>query len=92
MEYFQEFAAVAGVLTGLGGLLWWLRRRGWARSLPRRRRELECLERLPLGPQHALHLVRAAGRLMLVASSPAGCALIGNLPDGERLDGQGDGR
>ncbi len=30
MEYFQEFAAVAGVLTGLGGLLWWLRRRGWA--------------------------------------------------------------
>ncbi len=89
MEYFQQLVAVAGVLTALGAALWWLRRqgwagrgwagRGWAGSLPKRRRELECVERLSLGPQHSLHLVRAGGRLMLVASSPSGCALIGHL-------------
>ncbi len=81
MEYFEQLAAVAGVLGGLVALRWWLRRRGWAASLPKRRRELECLERLALGPQHSLHLVRAGGRLMLVSSSPGGCSLIGHLPD-----------
>ena len=84
MEYFQQLAAVTGVLAGLAALWWWLRRRGWAQNLPRHKRELECLERLALGPQHSLHLVRAAGRLMLVASSPAGCALIGHLPEESR--------
>jgi flagellar biogenesis protein FliO len=95
MEYFQQFVAVAGVFAALGALLWWLRRRGWtgsgwAASLPRRRRELECVERLSLGPQHSLHLVRAGGRLMLVASSPGGCVLIGHLPEpvGLRAEGQ----
>jgi flagellar biogenesis protein FliO len=92
MEYFRELVIVTGVLGGLAAALWWLRRRGWAASLPKRRRELECLERLPLGPQHSLHLVRAAGRMMLIASSPAGCALIGHLTDGDLGDAQGDGR
>jgi flagellar biogenesis protein FliO len=89
MEYFQQLVAVAGVLTALGATLWWLRRRGWSGSLPKRRRELECLERLSLGPQHSLHLVRAGGRLMLVASSPAGCALIGHLPEPVGLQAEG---
>jgi hypothetical protein len=39
-------------------------------------RRLENLERLPLGPQHALHLVRLGGSALLISSSPAGCALI----------------
>ena len=93
MEYFQQLVTVAGVLAGLAATLWWLRRRGWAGGLPKRRRELECLERLPLGPQHSLHLVRAGGRLMLVAASPGGCALIGQLSGEESRDRQpGGGR
>jgi len=90
MEYLRDFAAVAGVLGGLAATLWWLRHRGWAGSLPKRRRELECLERLALGPQHSLHLVRVGARLMLVSSSPAGCALIGDLAGG-RSDRPGSG-
>jgi flagellar biogenesis protein FliO len=92
MEYFQQFAAVTGVLGALAAGLWWLRRRGWAGSLPVRRRKLECLERLPLGPQHSLHLVRAGARLMLVSSSPSGCALLGHLSEGDFADSQGAGR
>jgi flagellar biogenesis protein FliO len=85
MEYLQQFAAVAGVLAAFVAALWGLRRSNWVRmrwaaKLPKRRRELECLERLALGPQHSLHLVRAGGRLMLVSASPAGCAFIGEVP------------
>jgi hypothetical protein len=39
-------------------------------------RRLESLERLALGPQHALHLVRLGGSALLISSSAAGCALI----------------
>lgn len=92
MEFFQQFAAVAGVLAALAALLWWLRRRGWAGSLPQRRKRLECLERLPLGPQHSLHLVRAGGRLMLVSSSPSGCALLERFSAGELTEPQGGGQ
>jgi hypothetical protein len=34
------------------------------------------VERLMLGPQHSLHLVRLAGRGLLVGTSPAGCAVL----------------
>ena len=79
MEVIQQMAAVGLVLMLLGASLWALRRRGIARfSLAGRpaRRRLECLERMPLGPQHTLHLVRVDGRELLVASSPSGCALL----------------
>lgn len=88
MEALQQIAAVVAVLALLVATLWWLKRRGLAipaagggRS---RARQLECLERIALGPQQTLHLVRLAGRLLLVASSPAGCSLLGELasPDG----------
>lgn len=39
-------------------------------------RRLECLERLPLGPHHTLHLVRLGETALLVASSPGGCSLV----------------
>jgi len=84
MEVIQQMAAVGLVLVLLGASLWVLRRRGIAGiSLPGRqsRRRLECLERMPLGPQHTLHLVRVDGKELLVASSPSGCALLERLAD-----------
>jgi flagellar biosynthetic protein FliO len=80
MDSFRQLAAIGAVLGALLGALWWLRRRGWAGRHPVRTRKLECLDRLPLGPQHSLHLIRAGGRVMLISSSPAGCSLIGHLP------------
>jgi len=79
MELVEQVAAVAAVLSSLGGTLWWLRRRGmatpaWGRT--RCRRKLELVERLPLGPQHSLHLVRLGETMLLVAASPGGCRLI----------------
>jgi flagellar biosynthetic protein FliO len=83
MEFVQELASVGAVLALLGATLWWLRRRGFAAVLPVKRsagRRLECLERLSLGPQHTLHLVRVGDKALLLASTPAGCALIESLP------------
>jgi flagellar biosynthetic protein FliO len=79
MDVMEQMTAVALVLTLLGATLWWLRRRGMAAfSLPRRAngRRMESLERLSLGPQHALHLVRLGDAELLVASSPSGCTLV----------------
>jgi flagellar biosynthetic protein FliO len=83
MEMMQQIAAVAAILALLLGVLWWLRKRGFAvpafaggRSPARR---LECLERVALGPQQTLHLVRLGDRALLVAASPAGCSLLRDL-------------
>jgi flagellar biogenesis protein FliO len=79
MEVMGQMVMVAGVLLLLCGTLWWLRGRGALGVSPIRRaagRKLECLERLPLGPQHTLHLVRLGDTELLVASSPGGCALV----------------
>jgi flagellar biosynthetic protein FliO len=82
MEAMEQVAAVTAVLALLGGTLWWLRRRGFAVAAGLARkggRRLECMERIVLGPQQTLHLVRLGDRALLVASSPAGCALLHNL-------------
>lgn len=79
MEAIQQIAAVAGVLTLLLTTLWWLRRRGFAATGLGKRptgRRLESLERLPLGPQQTLHLVRLGDTAFLLSSSPAGCSLV----------------
>jgi flagellar biogenesis protein FliO len=83
METLQQSGAVALVLALLLLTLWWLRKRGLAGlagSLPMVRktnaRRLESLERLPLGPQHTLHLVRLGGAALLISASPSGCALV----------------
>jgi flagellar biogenesis protein FliO len=41
---------------------------------------MQSVERLGLGAQHSLHLVRVGEQAMLVASFPSGCALIASLP------------
>lgn len=83
MVEFGQVAAAVGVLLLLAVTLWFLRRHGIAGRLPARTgpaRRLEYLERLPLGPQHALHLIRWGETSLLVASSPGGCSLVGSLP------------
>lgn len=92
MEAIQQTGAVAAVLALLLLTLWWLRRRGLAGMTLRRKttaRRMESLERLPLGPQHTLHLVRLGGSALLVSSSPAGCALI-HRSDWREIDGAGE--
>jgi len=89
-------ASILVVFGMLAGVLWWLRRLGIAvprASLGRgRSARLESLCKLTLGPQHNLHLVRVDQTVVLVACSPAGCALIGHEGAG-RADYQAvDGR
>jgi len=81
MEAIQQVATVLFVLGLLGGTLYWLRSKGVARFAVKGMgrtggRQMESIERLPLTPQHSLHLVRVAGRVMLIAVSPGGCTVL----------------
>ena len=81
MEMFQQLAIVLGVLGLLCAALWALKRKGFARTGIRRTREdglprLEVIDRLPLSPNHSLHLVRLADRTLLIGLSPNGCNLL----------------
>jgi flagellar biogenesis protein FliO len=80
MELTEQVAMVLAVFALLGGVLWWLKRRGVA-SLPltgRRSgaRRLEVLERIPLTPHHALHLVRISDKIVLIGTAPSACTLL----------------
>jgi flagellar biosynthetic protein FliO len=91
MEAIRQTGAVAAVLALLLLTLWWLRRRGLTGVTLGRKtsvRRLETLERLPLGPQHALHLVRLGGSALLISSSAAGCSLI-HRTAWQEIDGPG---
>ena len=79
MEAIEQMAAVGLVLVLLGSSLWWLRRRGFAGVTLGRRpaaRRIESLERLALGPQHTLYLVRVDQSELLLSLSPSGCSLV----------------
>jgi len=90
MEVIGQLGSVGAVLALLGAALWWLRRRGSVAVLPRRAggRLLKSLERLPLGPQHTLHLVRLGEEVLVVGCSPAGCALLGRMAIGNLEGGR----
>ena len=81
MQVTEQIGMVLLVFALMGGLLWFAKRRGMA-SFPlgvRRGangRRLEVLERVPLTPQHALHLVRVAERTVLIATAPSSCTLL----------------
>jgi flagellar biogenesis protein FliO len=85
MDVLQPLAAIGAVLALLGGTLWWLGRRGYAMRLPmgRTARRIECLERLPLAPQHMLHLVRVGDAILLLSSGPSGCAVLRTMTAAE---------
>jgi len=75
----QQILSVLLVLGLLGGLLWVLRNRGTAFPRGTRRkseRHLESIARLPLTPQHSVHLVRVSDHAVLLALSPSGCTLV----------------
>ena len=81
MESIQQALTVFSVLALLACTLYWLRARGLAQFNVKglrggSQRRMQSIERLPLGPQHSLHLVRIAGRIVLVAVSPGGCSIL----------------
>lgn len=83
METVQQGGAVVLVLALLLLTLWWLRRRGIAGmslNFPNVRqshaRRLESVERLALGPQQTLHLIRFGESALLISAAPSGCALL----------------
>ncbi len=80
MDILQPMAAVVLVLALLGGALFVLRKRGAAAfsfsRLATGPRRMQVLERLPLGPQHALHIVRLGRRAVVVATAPTSCQLL----------------
>jgi flagellar biosynthetic protein FliO len=82
MEMIDQLAAVLVVLGLTAGAAWWLRRRGVLQAALRRPavgKRLEGMERLTLGPQQTLHLVRMGQRALLVAATPSGCALLDSV-------------
>jgi len=83
----SEWRMVLVVLALLGGLLFLAKKRGMA-SLPllgRRSagvRRMEVLERVPLTPQHAIHLVRVSGKVVLIGTAPSSCTILDSaLPE-----------
>jgi flagellar biogenesis protein FliO len=81
MQLTEQIGMVLLVFALLGGLLWFAKRRGLASFPigPRRgghTRRLEVLERVPLTPQHALHLVRVSDRTVLIATAPSSCTVL----------------
>lgn len=78
MDALQQFLSVLLVL-GLLAAVWFVihhaGRRGWP-DLPHSgrngQRELECIARLSLGPQHSLYLVRVGRRQVLLGIHPSG--------------------
>ena len=88
MDVVQPLAAIVFVLTLLGGALLLLKKRGAASfRVPgisgSGTRRLEVLERISLGPQHSLHMVRADGQTLLLATSPGSCQLVNHAAPSE---------
>ena len=84
MDFIQPLMSVGLVLSLLAVALFVLKKRGAASfHLPRLGgggpKRLESLERLALGPQHSLHLIRLDGRSILVATAPTSLQVLGEV-------------
>ncbi len=82
----QPLGAVVLVLGLLGATLYFLRRNGVASFSggggfrpQSKERHMKVLERMALGPQHALHLVRVGDRTILISTAPGSCQLIDSV-------------
>jgi flagellar biogenesis protein FliO len=84
LDTLRQVSAVLAVFALLGTALWFLRRRGAAsfQGWRTQGKSLESIERLPLTPQHTLHLVKIQGRELVVATHPQGCVLLLDSLDG----------
>jgi len=96
METYAQLMAGVFVIGLLAGALWLLKRGSAIRfRLPGQgqpdERILESRERLPLSPQHSLHLVRVGERAVLVAVHSGGCSLIESRPWAEFTSSDGPG-
>jgi flagellar biosynthetic protein FliO len=84
MELIRQLLAVTFVLALAVAAVWWLRRanpvRFGSRGSERGRRQLEMVERLPLGPQHSLCLVRCGDKALVVGLHAGGCTLLESRP------------
>jgi flagellar biogenesis protein FliO len=87
VEFATQILLALAVPGALAALLWWLQRRGMARfASPGTPRRMQVVERLPLSAQHALHLVRIEDKLLIVASAPGGCTVLGPMKGTECTD------
>jgi flagellar biogenesis protein FliO len=81
MDVVQPLAAIVLVMALLGGVLLILKKRGAASAtVPH---WLEVVERVSLGPQHELHLVRAGERVLLVVTGPNSSQFLDYSASGE---------
>lgn len=55
-------------------------------------RHIEVVDRLPLTPQHSIHLVKLKGRWLAVAVSPAGCTVLDSGMETDHARAVGAGR
>jgi flagellar biogenesis protein FliO len=77
----QQLFAVVFVLLGLLGTVAFLRKRGLAlsnASVGGRRREIHIsqIDKMRLGPQHSVHLLRVDHRKILIAVHPQGVTVV----------------
>ncbi len=96
MDVLRQSLSVLLVFSLLGAALWALRRGGRVSflGLARKRilgdtRSMIAVERLPLTPQHTLHMVRVNGQELLVATHPQGCTVLTDLAPKDRARGAG---
>lgn len=75
MELLQQLTAAVGVLALMAAALCILKKNRLLTSYPKKLKQLELLERVPLSPQHTLALVRVKGGLVLVGTGPGVCEI-----------------
>jgi flagellar biogenesis protein FliO len=91
----QQALAVVAVLIALVTSLFVLRSKGIVRFAIQGKlassnaRRMQAIERLPLTAQHSLHLVKVAGRELLIAVSPSGCSVLDGPTRGMSTDDEG---
>ena len=79
MDFAGQALGVLFVFALLGVAVWKLGGRTvsipWVRKSPEGRM-LQAIERIPLTPQHVLHVVRYQGRNVVIATHPQGCTVL----------------
>ncbi len=78
-DLYRQFVGILIVLGGLIALLWYARKRGFARlniGSTAANRIVKVVERVPLTPQHTLFVISVAGRTLVLSSSPGSCQVI----------------